>query len=92
MLVSLIGNSVLIFVMWKVRETRSLTSFMFVNMVVSDLLVTVSVMPSNINDYYNDFNWLIKGGGGWRFHMQNSAIYQPHIVGGFHPEFDFHGH
>lgn len=64
MLVSLIGNSVLIFIIWKVREARSLTSFMFVNMAVSYLLVTVSVMPSNINDFYNDFNWPIKGGFG----------------------------
>lgn len=64
MLISLMGNSVLIYIIWKVREARSLTSFMFVNMAVADLLVTVSVMPSNINDFCNDFNWPIKGGFG----------------------------
>lgn len=64
MLISLLGNFILIYIIWKVREARSLTSFMFFNMAVADLLVTVSVMPSNINDFYNDFNWPIKGGFG----------------------------
>ena len=61
MLVSLVGNCCLIYIVWKVYETRSLTSFMFVNMAVADLLVTFIMMPMNINEMHNDFGWLVSG-------------------------------
>ena len=61
MLVSFLGNSILIHIVWKVPEARSLTSFMFVNMAVADLLVTVSMMPVSVNEIHNDFHWAIPG-------------------------------
>ena len=61
MLSSFLGNSSLIYIVWKVPESRSLTSFMFVNMAVADLLVTVFMMPVQVNELYNDFHWAIPG-------------------------------
>ena len=45
MIVALTGNTLLIYIVWKKPETRNLTSFMFVNMAVADLLVAVFQMP-----------------------------------------------
>ena len=45
MLVAFAGNSFLIYIVWKKPEVRSLTSFIFVNMAIADLLVTLVVMP-----------------------------------------------
>ena len=61
MLAALVGNSLLIFIVWKKPEVRSLTSFMFVNMAVADLLVTLVMMPWSITFFYTESNWLIKG-------------------------------
>lgn len=61
MLVSLFGNCCLIYLVWKVYETRSLTSFMFVNMAVADLLVTVIMMPLTTSEMHNDFGWMVSG-------------------------------
>ena len=61
MLMSLLGNSFLIYIVWKEPGTQSLTSFMFVNMAVADLLVTVLMMPVNVNEMNNEFNWAIHG-------------------------------
>ena len=41
MLVAFTGNGFLIYIVWKKPEVRSLTSFMFVNMAIADLLVTL---------------------------------------------------
>ena len=48
MIVALAGNTLLIYIVWKKPETRNLTSFMFVNMAVADLLVAVFQMPGAI--------------------------------------------
>ena len=48
MLVALAGNILLIQIVWKKPETRTLTSFMFVNMAVADLLTTLFQMPITI--------------------------------------------
>ena len=48
MIVALAGNTLLIYIVWKKPETRNLTSFMFVNMAVADLLVAVFHMPGTI--------------------------------------------
>lgn len=57
MLVSLVGNILLIYIVWKRPDVRSLTSFMFVNMAVADLLVTMVVIPYNISNFYTNGVW-----------------------------------
>ena len=49
MLVALAGNTLLIYIVWKKPETRTLTSFMFVNMAVADLLNTLLQIPISIS-------------------------------------------
>ena len=61
MLVAFTGNILLIYIVWKKPEVRSLTSFMFVNMAVADLLVTLIVMPVSIAHLHTDGKWLISG-------------------------------
>lgn len=60
-LLSIVGNSSLIYIVWRVKETRSLTSFMFVNMAVADLLITVIMMPVTIRNAITVFGWAISG-------------------------------
>ena len=52
MIAALIGNTLLIYIVWKKPETRSLTSFLFVNMAVADLLVAIFQMPVYIAHFY----------------------------------------
>ena len=61
MLVALVGNTLLIYIVWKKSEVRSLTSFMFVNMAVADLLVTLVMMPWSIAHRFMEGKWLITG-------------------------------
>ena len=61
MIVSLVGNTLLMYIVWKKPEVRSLTSFMFVNMAVADLLVTFVMMPWSIAFLHTKANWSIKG-------------------------------
>ncbi|CAH3150257.1 unnamed protein product [Pocillopora meandrina] len=61
MLVAFAGNSLLIYIVWKKPEVRSLTSFMFVNMAIADLLVTLVVMPWSISIIYTDGLWMVPG-------------------------------
>ena len=61
MLVSLIGNILLLYIVWKKPDVRSLTSFMFVNMAVADLLVTLVVIPYTISDFYTHGVWSMTG-------------------------------
>ena len=61
MLVAFAGNGFLIYIVWKKPEVRSLTSFMFVNMAIADLLVTLIVMPWSISTIYTDGLWMIPG-------------------------------
>ncbi|XP_078371836.1 substance-P receptor-like [Oculina patagonica] len=60
-LVSLVGNTLLIYIVWKKPAARSLTSFMFVNMAVADLLVTMVVIPYTVSDFYNEGVWPMSG-------------------------------
>ena len=48
MIVALVGNTLLIYIVWKKPATRSLTSFLFVNMAVADLLTVTFLMPANL--------------------------------------------
>ena len=52
MIVALAGNTLLIYIVWNKPRTRTLTSFLFVNMAVADLMVAVFLMPVNITHYY----------------------------------------
>ena len=61
MLAALLGNTILIYIVWKRPAVQSLTSFMFVNMAVADLMVTVFMMPVSISDLNSDFKWMIPG-------------------------------
>ena len=60
-LIALLGNSFLICIVWKVRQVRSLTSFLFVNMAVADLMVTLFVMPVTVYDFHANFRWVMSG-------------------------------
>ena len=59
--VSLVGNILLIYIVWKKPDARSLTSFMFVNMAVADLLVTLVVIPYTVSDLYTGGVWPMSG-------------------------------
>ncbi|XP_022786008.1 octopamine receptor Oamb-like [Stylophora pistillata] len=61
MLVTFAGNGFLIYIVWKKPEVRSLTSFMFVNMAIADLLVGLVVMPWSIAQVHTDGLWMIPG-------------------------------
>ena len=52
MIVALAGNTLLIYIVWKKPSTRNLTSFLFVNMAVADLMVAVFQMPVSITHFY----------------------------------------
>ncbi|KAJ7355150.1 hypothetical protein OS493_027942 [Desmophyllum pertusum] len=60
-LVALTGNILLIFIIKRKPETRSLTGFLFVNMAVADLLVTLVVMPVSVAFLYTEGKWLLSG-------------------------------
>ena len=61
MLVSLVGNILLLYIVWKKPDVRSLTSFMFVNMAVADLLVTLVVIPYTVSNFYTHSVWPMTG-------------------------------
>ena len=53
-LMSLTGNVLLIFIVTRKVDVRTLTAFLFVNMAVADLLVTLIVMPVSVEWLYTD--------------------------------------
>ena len=58
MFLSLVGNILVIYVLYKRPETRRLTSFMYVNLAVADLLVTTVVMPESLTVILTDEKWI----------------------------------
>ncbi|XP_068689621.1 G-protein coupled receptor 83-like [Montipora foliosa] len=60
-LASGVGNTLLIYIVWKRSEARSINSVMFVNMAVADLLVTAFIMPWSIAQFYSEGTWPITG-------------------------------
>ena len=52
------GNLLLIFIIVKRRETRTLTGFLFVNMAVADLIVAFFVLPATMSTPYTESKWL----------------------------------
>ena len=57
-LVALAGNTLLIYIVWKKPETRTLTSFMFVNMAVADLLTALLQMPITVTFLLEEAHWI----------------------------------
>ncbi|XP_068690886.1 prolactin-releasing peptide receptor-like isoform X1 [Montipora foliosa] len=55
---ALAGNSLLIFIVTRRQETRRLTSFLFVNMAIADLIITLTVLPATLAMPYTDSKWL----------------------------------
>ena len=52
MIVALAGNALLVYIVFRKPGTRNLTSFLFVNMAVADLMVAVFQMPISITHFY----------------------------------------
>ena len=52
MIVALAGNTMLIYIVFRKPGTKNLTSFLFVNMAVADLMVAVFQMPVSITHFY----------------------------------------
>ena len=61
MLAAIVGNSFLIYIVWKKPEVRSLTSSMFVNMAIADLLVALFMMPLSIVSAHTESKWKVSG-------------------------------
>ena len=59
MLAAIVGNSFLIYIVWKKPEVRSLTSSMFVNMAIADLLVALFMMPLSIVSAQTESEWKV---------------------------------
>ena len=59
MLAAIVGNSLLIYIVWKKPEVRSLTSSMFVNMAIADLLVALFMMPLSIVSAHTESKWKV---------------------------------
>ena len=57
-LAAISGNVLLIAIIKKKRDARTLTGFLFVNMAVADLLVTFIVMPVSLGWLYTGGKWL----------------------------------
>ena len=55
---ALAGNLLLLFIVTSRPETRTITSYMFVNMAAADLLVTLIVMPMSMTVPYTEMRWL----------------------------------
>ena len=61
MLAAIVGNSFLIYIVWKKPEVRSLTSSMFVNMAIADLLVALFMMPLSIVNAHTESKLKVPG-------------------------------
>ena len=75
-LVALSGNLLLIFIIKRRPETRSLTGFFFVNMAVSDLFVTLTVMLVSMSFFFTKGKWLPGDLG----HVTCTAVYYLNFV------------
>ena len=56
--VALTGNLLLIFIVTRRPETRTLTGFLFLNMAAADLMVTLVVMPLTMAIPFTEIKWL----------------------------------
>jgi len=62
-LLALVGNVLVIYILYRKLETRRLTSFMYVNLAVADLLVTVIVLPQSMQSILMNGKWIDGGFG-----------------------------
>ena len=60
LIVSLVGNSVIIAVVWKEQRMRKTVNFFIVNMCVADLLITL-YMPRVMSVWYSGYQWQVRG-------------------------------
>lgn len=60
-LVSLVGNTLVILVVYKKRRMRTTTNFLIVNMACSDLLIAIFAMPPTIRSIYAGQDLLVQG-------------------------------
>ncbi len=65
LVVSLMGNTLIIMVVYRDDKMKTTTNLLIVNMAVSDLLVPIFAMPrANVEILYGNLRWLIDGGFG----------------------------
>ena len=65
LVVSLIGNTLIIMVVYRDDKMKTTTNLLIVNMAVSDLLVPIFAMPrANVEIIYGNLRWLIDGAFG----------------------------
>ena len=65
LVVSLLGNTLIIMVVYRDNKMRTTTNLLIVNMAVSDLLVPIFAMPrANVEILYGNHRWLIDGVSG----------------------------
>ena len=60
LVVSLLGNSVMIAVVWKEQRMRKTVNFFIVNMCMADLLITF-YMPRVMSVWYTGYKWQVNG-------------------------------
>ena len=61
LLVSLIGNSFVISVLWQDRKMRKPVNYLIANMAAADLAITVVYMPRMISSVIRSYEWLANG-------------------------------
>ena len=61
MLLSLVGNSLLIAVFYRNKRIRTPIHYFIMNMAASDLLIPTFSLPTLISDVYHDWQWLDGG-------------------------------
>ena len=65
LVMSLIGNTLIIMVVYRDEKMKTTTNLLIVNMAVSDLLVPIFAMPrANVEILYGNLRWLIDGAFG----------------------------
>ena len=59
--VSLVGNSFIAVIVYKMQTMRKPINYFITNMAMSDLLFPIFLFPRNLTDLYVDYQWLISG-------------------------------
>lgn len=61
---SLLGNALVLAVLYRNREMRTVTNLFIANMAVSDLICPLIIVPKEIAFQHSDHYWLVKGNFG----------------------------
>ena len=56
-IVAMVGNVLVLLIIWKKPETRTTISYLFLNMTISDFLVALIVMPYSVAFYFRNYKW-----------------------------------